>query len=111
AGRARGRALARASRPTRRCRRYGRRGRCRSSGARVARGAGMTIEEGVPLARFTTLGTGGPARWFARPQTLAELEDALGFAEREGANVAVIGLGSNVLAADEGVDALVLKLG
>ena len=44
----------------------------------------VMIEERVPLARYTTLGTGGPARWFARPQTLGELEEALAFAEREG---------------------------
>jgi UDP-N-acetylenolpyruvoylglucosamine reductase len=71
----------------------------------------VRIEERVPLARYTTLGTGGPARWFARPHTAAELEEALTFAEREGAGVAVVGLGSNLLAADEGVDSLVLRLG
>ncbi len=71
----------------------------------------MTIEERVPLARYTTLGTGGPARWFARPHTLGDLEEALAFAEHEGVSVTVVGLGSNVLAADEGVDGLVLKLG
>ena len=71
----------------------------------------MTIEERVPLARHTTLGTGGPARWFARPQTLEELEEALAFAEHEGVEVAVVGLGSNLLAADEGSDRLVLRLG
>jgi UDP-N-acetylenolpyruvoylglucosamine reductase len=71
----------------------------------------LTIEEGVPLARHTTLGTGGPARWFARPRTLEELEEALAFAQREGARVAVAGLGSNLLASDEGIDCLVLRLG
>ena len=29
----------------------------------------MNVEEGVELARFTTLGTGGPARAFARPES------------------------------------------
>jgi len=71
----------------------------------------LTIEERVPLARYTTLGTGGPARWFARPHTLGDLEEALAFAEHEGVSVTVVGLGSNVLAADAGVDGLVLKLG
>jgi UDP-N-acetylenolpyruvoylglucosamine reductase len=33
----------------------------------------VTIEERVPLSRFTTLGTGGPARWFARPETAEDL--------------------------------------
>jgi len=71
----------------------------------------MNIEEGVPLVRYTTLGTGGPARWFARPATVGELEQALAFAADRGAGAAVVGLGSNLLAADDGVDALVLKLG
>ena len=71
----------------------------------------MNIEERVPLARYTTLGTGGPARWFARPQTLAELEEALRFADERGAAVAVVGLGSNLLPADGEIDMLVLKLG
>ena len=70
----------------------------------------MRIEENVPLARFTTLGTGGPARYFARPANRGELEEALRFASDRGLRVAVVGLGSNLLAADEGVDALVLKL-
>jgi UDP-N-acetylenolpyruvoylglucosamine reductase len=71
----------------------------------------VNIEEHVPLARHTTIGTGGPARWFARPQTIAELQEALAFAERERVAATVVGLGSNLLAADEGVDGLVLRLG
>ena len=70
----------------------------------------MKLEEGVPLARLTTIGTGGPARAFARPSTLAELEEALGWAAERELPVATVGLGSNLLAADEGVDALVLRL-
>ncbi|MFL5937464.1 MAG: UDP-N-acetylmuramate dehydrogenase [Gaiellaceae bacterium] len=70
----------------------------------------MNIERGVPLARYTTLGTGGPARLFARPETLAQLEEALAHAEREGLSVAGVGLGSNLLAADEGVGRLVIRL-
>jgi len=70
----------------------------------------VNVEERVSLARFTTIGSGGPARFFARPATLAELEQALVFAAAEGMGVAVVGLGSNLLAADAGVDRLVLKL-
>jgi UDP-N-acetylmuramate dehydrogenase len=70
----------------------------------------VTIEEHVPLGRFTTLGTGGPARWFARPASLAELEEALRFAAEREVRVAVVGLGSNLLASDDGVAGLVLKL-
>lgn len=64
----------------------------------------------MPLARLTTIGTGGPARAFARPSSHGELEEALRFAADESLEVFVVGLGSNVLAADEGVDALVLRL-
>jgi UDP-N-acetylmuramate dehydrogenase len=58
------------------------------------------------LARYTTLGTGGPARDFARPSSLVELEELLARDEP----VAVVGLGSNLLVSDDGVDALVLHL-
>src|SRR5439155_13092370 len=75
-----------------------------------ARGARMTIEENVPLGRLTTVGIGGPARHFARPGTLAELQDALAWAADRDMEVFTIGLGSNLLIADDGVDALVLRL-
>ena len=70
----------------------------------------MKIEENVELARLTTIGTGGPARGFAKPTTLAELEQALAWAAERNLGVATVGLGSNLLAADDGVDALVLRL-
>jgi UDP-N-acetylmuramate dehydrogenase len=70
----------------------------------------VRIERDVALARLTTIGTGGPARFLARPETLDELREALAFAREEGAPVATVGLGSNLLVADEGVDALILKL-
>jgi UDP-N-acetylmuramate dehydrogenase len=70
----------------------------------------LSIEHGFPLSRLTTIGTGGPARAFARPASLAELEAALRYAAGEGLDVVVVGLGSNLLAADDGVEALVLRL-
>ena len=68
------------------------------------------IETGVPLARLTTIGTGGPAAAFARPTSLTELEEAIAWASARGLAVRTVGLGSNLLAADDGVDALVLRL-
>jgi UDP-N-acetylmuramate dehydrogenase len=70
----------------------------------------VKVEEGVALSRFTTLGAGGPAQAFARPGSLAELEDALAWARERDLPVATIGLGSNLLVADEGFAGLVLKL-
>jgi UDP-N-acetylenolpyruvoylglucosamine reductase len=70
----------------------------------------MNVEEEASLSRFTTLGTGGPARAFARPETLDELQQSLRFAQEQGLSVATIGLGSNLLVADEGFNGLALKL-
>jgi UDP-N-acetylmuramate dehydrogenase len=70
----------------------------------------VKIEEGVQLDRLTTVGIGGPARAFARPRTLAELEEALASAAERNLPVRPVGLGSNLLAADEGVEALVVRL-
>src|SRR5436190_8761751 len=70
----------------------------------------MRIAEGILLSRLTTVGIGGPARAFARPSTLAELEEALAWAAEQKLPVRPVGLGSNLLAADEGVDALIVHL-
>jgi UDP-N-acetylmuramate dehydrogenase len=70
----------------------------------------IRLEEHVPLSRLTTIGTGGSARWLARPQTVDELEELLAWAAAGGIAVEVVGLGSNLLAHDDGVDALVLHL-
>jgi UDP-N-acetylenolpyruvoylglucosamine reductase len=70
----------------------------------------MNIEERVELSRFTTLGTGGPARAFARPASLGELEEAMQLAGEQALEVATVGLGSNLLVADEGFEGMVLKL-
>ncbi|HZD87967.1 MAG TPA: UDP-N-acetylmuramate dehydrogenase [Gaiellaceae bacterium] len=70
----------------------------------------MKVEEGVELSRYTTLGTGGPAHAFAQPESEAEVDELLRWAAERGTAVAVVGLGSNLLAADAGVDAVVLKL-
>ncbi|HET6173956.1 MAG TPA: UDP-N-acetylmuramate dehydrogenase [Gaiellales bacterium] len=68
------------------------------------------VEADAPLARLTTIGTGGPARFLARPTSAAELSEILTWAECEELEVAVIGLGSNLLVADEGYDGLALRL-
>jgi UDP-N-acetylmuramate dehydrogenase len=70
----------------------------------------VRVEENVELARLTTIGTGGPAAAFARPSTLAALEEALAWAAERDLSISTVGLGSNLLAADEGVEGLVLKL-
>lgn len=68
------------------------------------------IEAGYPLARLTTVRTGGGADWFARPRDEEQLIAALCWASGEGLPVGVIGSGSNLLVADDGFRGLALKL-
>lgn len=70
----------------------------------------MLLREQVALARYTTFGIGGPARWFAEAEDEASVAEALGFARERELPVFVLGGGSNVLAADEGFPGLVLHI-
>jgi UDP-N-acetylenolpyruvoylglucosamine reductase len=70
----------------------------------------MKIEQNVLLSRFTTIGTGGPASAFARPETIDQLIEALRYADEHALPVVTVGLGSNLLVADGGFEGLVLKL-
>ncbi len=69
---------------------------------------GVTIQEKVLLARYTTLGVGGPARWFVRVTGQRELLEAIAFARARGVPIFVMGGGSNLLVADEGFPGLVI---
>lgn len=68
------------------------------------------VEPEYPLARLTTVRTGGEAEWFARPGTIEELEEVLAWAGEEGLALGPVGSGSNLLVADEGFRGLALKL-
>src|ERR1700722_3564457 len=71
----------------------------------------MRIIEGQPLAPFTTLGIGGPARWLAEAASEAEIAQASDWARGRGVPLFVLGGGSNVLVAEAGFDGLVLHVG
>jgi UDP-N-acetylmuramate dehydrogenase len=68
------------------------------------------VEREFPLARLTTVRTGGDADWFARPHDAEQLGELLAWAGEEGLPIGVIGSGSNLLVADEGFRGLALKL-
>lgn len=70
----------------------------------------MLIREHVPLAPFTTLGVGGPARYFAEARTEEDVTEAVEFARSLDLPLFVLGGGSNVVIADAGFAGLVLKL-
>lgn len=69
------------------------------------------VKAGHPLARFTTVRTGGAADFFAHPRNLDDLASVLRWADAEGLSVGVVGSGSNLLVADDGFHGLALKLG
>jgi UDP-N-acetylenolpyruvoylglucosamine reductase len=67
------------------------------------------IERDYPLARLTTVRTGGAGEYFARAGSEAQLLELLAWAGERVA-VSVVGSGSNLLVADDGVSGLVIKL-
>ena len=67
-------------------------------------------ESGVHLAPLTTLGLGGPARWYARAESEDDVREAHAWAGRRGVPLFVLAGGSNVVIADEGFDGLVLHV-
>lgn len=68
------------------------------------------VQRDFPLARLTTVRTGGPADFFARPSSEEELVELLGWAQGAGAQVGVVGSGSNLLVSDAGFRGLAIKL-
>lgn len=70
----------------------------------------MELKEHEPLASHTTFHLGGPARYFVEARSLEEIQESIDFARDQNKPVFVLGGGSNVLAADEGFDGLVIKI-
>jgi UDP-N-acetylmuramate dehydrogenase len=68
------------------------------------------VEADYPLARLTTIRTGGRADHYARAGSVGRLVELLAWVEAEGHEVGVVGSGSNLLVADDGFHGLVLKL-
>ena len=70
----------------------------------------MKILENISLASLTTLGIGGPARWFVEATSEAEIAEACLWAREQDVPLFVLGGGSNVLVADKGFDGLALHV-
>lgn len=68
----------------------------------------MELQENVPLAPLTTIGIGGPARFFFRARSVDGLREALAWADSRRQPVFVLGGGSNLLIADRGFEGLVI---
>jgi UDP-N-acetylmuramate dehydrogenase len=70
----------------------------------------MTPQADVALAPFCTMGVGGPARWLVSARSESEIVQALAWAGERNVSVTVLGGGSNVLIADEGIAGLVIHV-
>lgn len=70
----------------------------------------MQLEEHVPLAPLTTIGIGGPARFFFRASSVDEIRQALAWAGERSLPLFILGGGSNLLISDDGFDGLVLQI-
>lgn len=76
----------------------------------VTAAGALTIREHVPLAPLTTLGVGGPARWFVEATDEGMILAASRWARERGVALRVLGGGSNLVVADHGVEALVVRI-
>ena len=70
----------------------------------------MDVRENVPLAPLTTLGIGGPARYFVAVRSEAELREALLWAGERMLPAFVLGGGSNLVVSDSGWPGLLIKM-
>lgn len=70
----------------------------------------VCIGEYRSLAGLTSFGIGGAARYFSEPASVDEVVQTYAFARRVGLPVLVMGGGSNLLVADAGVEAVVMRL-
>jgi UDP-N-acetylenolpyruvoylglucosamine reductase len=68
------------------------------------------VHRDAPLARLTTVRTGGAGEYLARAGSDAQLLELLSWAAARDLAVNVVGSGSNLLIADDGVRGLVVKL-
>ncbi|MFA7249563.1 MAG: UDP-N-acetylmuramate dehydrogenase [Dehalococcoidia bacterium] len=70
----------------------------------------LGLDREVPLSRHTYMRIGGPAAYFGTPEDLAQFERIAGWAREQSLRLRVLGGGSNVLVADEGVRDVVVSL-
>lgn len=70
----------------------------------------LQFQESIALAPYTTLGVGGPARFFCEAHSEAEVEQAAQFARDRNLPLFVLGGGSNLLVSDAGFDGVVMRV-
>ncbi len=81
---------------------------------RIARDLRRVVPDGVrvdePMARYTTIGVGGPARVLVMPRTVAQVARVVRYTTQRGIDRVVVGKGSNLIVRDGGYDGVVIRL-
>jgi UDP-N-acetylmuramate dehydrogenase len=70
----------------------------------------MELIKNFPMAQLTSLGVGGPADYLCKPKSIAEIQEALRYAQSNQLPITVIGYGSNLLVTDKGIRGMVIQL-
>ena len=68
----------------------------------------MDLQQNVPLAEYSTMRLGGPARYLLEVHNTNDLADAVELAKRHNLEIIMIGGGSNIIWRDEGFPGLVI---
>ncbi len=68
------------------------------------------FKENISLKKFTTMKTGGNARYFFIVKNIKELKEAIFFAKQKKKNFFILGGGSNVIISDLGFAGVVIKM-
>lgn len=76
---------------------------------RIVGAGGVAYNE--PMARHTTFKIGGAADYFVEPRCLSDIQQLVRLCAEQAVELRVLGQGSNVLVADEGVRGVVMHLG
>jgi len=71
---------------------------------------GVELLENIPLAQYTTLCVGGPARWFIETEAEDEILAAVRFAREQSVPFFILGGGSNLLIGDKGFPGVVIRI-
>ena len=70
----------------------------------------MQVLENEPMSKHTSFKVGGPARFFAKVENMADLKEALALAREKGLSYFILGNGTNLLVSDRGYEGVVIAL-
>lgn len=72
---------------------------------------GVAVSAAAPLCDYTTFKIGGPAQWLVEPETEQAVSEVVRLCAAEDVPLHVIGLGSNILVCDDGLEGVTLRFG